>query len=132
MYVWIDGTTHKEYVCVVAKTAGASSWEELGFSIDVSNLVQNSTYNAHKHDVEITGSNTASSVSASGTIAAGTVLTGKTQKHLTISRTTGVSIAAGGTDRLLLLVYISAPLLPHLPPNLVLLHLVQQVVCFHF
>ena len=99
--VWIDGTTHKEYVCVVAKTAGASSWEELGFSMDVSNLVHKSTYNAHKHDVEITGSNTASSVSASGTIAAGTVLTGKTQKHLTISRTTGVSIAAGGTDEAL-------------------------------
>ena len=99
--VWIDGTTHKEYVCVVAKTAGASSWEELGFSMDVSNLVHKSTYNAHKHDVEITGSNTASGVSASGTIAAGTVLTGKTQKHLTISRTTGVSIAAGGTDEAL-------------------------------
>ena len=99
--VWIDGTTHKEYVCVVAKTAGASSWEELGFSMDVSNLVHKSTYNTHKHGVEITGSNTASGVSASGAIAAGTVLTGKTQKHLTISRTTGVSIAAGGTDEAL-------------------------------
>lgn len=95
--VWIDPNTHKEYVCVVAKTAGADSWEELGFSFDPAALVTKTTYNAHKHTVEVTGSNSTSNVSASGSIAAGTVLTGKTQKHLTISRGTDVAIAAGTT-----------------------------------
>lgn len=50
--VWLDSATGKEYVCVVAKTAGAGSWEVLGFDIDLTGYVTIDDYNDHTHDVE--------------------------------------------------------------------------------
>ena len=105
--VWLvassDADNGKEYVYIsdtVGQT-GAANWEMFGVSTDLTSVVTKGNYNAHKHSVEIAGSNSASNVTASGNIAAGTVLTGKTQKHLTISRGTDVAIAAGETDEAL-------------------------------
>ena len=105
--VWLvassDADNGKEYVYIsdtVGQT-GAANRAMFGVSTDLTSVVTKGNYNAHKHSVEITGSNSASNVTASGNIAAGTVLTGKTQKHLTISRGTDVAIAAGETDEAL-------------------------------
>lgn len=104
--VWIDPNTHKEYVCIVAKTAGAASWEELGFGFDPSALVTKTQHNAHTHGVTVTGENGSSSVSGSFTSTDNFVKTA-TGKYLSIS-TSDVELQTSGAGNALTGVKASA------------------------
>lgn len=99
--VWLDNGV--EYVCIVAKTAGASSWEELGHDTSLEGYVTKAQHNAHNHTVTVAGSNAASNITASATIAANTVLTGKTQKYLTASAAGGAVAVDGTADAIVAL-----------------------------
>ena len=97
--VWLAKNTNAEFVCVTAVTgtASASSWEKLGD-------IHNAASSTHTHNVTVTGTNAASSVTGSVTVPTVSV----TKKYLTataseptvtINKTIDSVLGAGTTFR---------------------------------